>query len=461
MAPNSSSLLPLLLLCFFYGYHVSGEEQFFRTVRVDTLLPAAVCSTRKGFSTGGNSLRVVHRRGPCSPLAGVKPNHARTLLRQDVLRVESLQRRLSREASVGGQTQASEVALPAQRGITFGTANYVVTLGLGTPGRDQTVVFDTGSNVCWVQCQPCVGSCYPQQGPVFDPAASSTYSNVSCGSTACGNLDVRGCSGTTCLYGVKYGDNSTTVGFLATDTLTLAPGYAFPGFVFGCGQRNQGLFGKVAGLVGLGRSSFSLVSQASQRLGKAFSYCLPATSSSTGHLTIGESAASKAASYTPMLTDPRDSSLYFLTLTGISVGGQLLPVSPSVFQSAGTLIDSGTVITRLPPSAYSALRSAFRAAMAKYPMAPPRTLLDTCYDFSNTETISYPVVSLHFGGGAELQLELPGIFYVADISQACLGFAGNGSPGDVGIIGNVQQRTAEVVYDIGGGRIGFSPKACS
>lgn len=407
---------------------------------------------------GKNSLKVAHRRGPCSPY-GNKPNPAWTL-RQDLLRVKSLRRRFTRAApSKDAQLQASEVSLPARWGTTIGTGNYIVTLGFGSPRTDQTVVFDTGSDVCWIQCRPCVGSCYAQQEPYFDPSASSTYRNISCNSSACSRLDVKGCAGGTCVYGVKYGDQSSTVGFLAQETLTLTPDHVFQNFMFGCGQNNKGLFGRAAGLMGLGRGAFSLVSQTSQVLGDVFSYCLPGTSSSTGHLTIGRSATN--ATYTPMLTGTRDPSLYSIGLSGISVGGTLLPVSSTVFQTAGHIIDSGTVITRLPPSAYSALRSAFRSGMTQYPMAQPLGILDTCYDFSNADTITYPTVRLHFDGGADLPLPAAGIFFVVSLSQVCLAFAGNGNPGDLGIIGNTQQRTAEVIYDVGAQRIGFATGACS
>ncbi|MQM12783.1 hypothetical protein Taro_045702 [Colocasia esculenta] len=457
MASMSSALLPLLLLCLWF-YHVSGDEQGLWVVRVESLLPRPICSSPKVPAAGGNTLKVAHRRGPCSSF-GTKPNPALTL-RQDMLRVESLQRGLSGGApSKGTQLQASQVSIPTRWGRPIGTGNYLVTVGFGSPRKDQTLVFDTGSNVCWIQCMPCAGSCYQQQDPLFDPSASSTYRNISCSSATCSSLDIRGCNSGTCVYGVQYGDQSTTVGFLVQDTLTLTPENVFQNFVFGCGQNNRGLFGRAAGLIGLGRDSFSLVSQTSQVLGGTFSYCLPATSSSTGYLTMGRSATS--ASYTPMLTDSRDPSLYSIALTGISLGGRLLPISPTVFQTSGSIIDSGTVITRLPPSAYAALRTAFRSAMSQYPMAQPLSILDTCYDFSKVQTIEVPTVVLHFDGGADLPLQVPGIFFVADISQVCLAFAGNGSPGDLGIIGNTQQKTTEVIYDLGARRIGFATKACS
>lgn len=337
----------------------------------------------------------------------------------------------------------------------MGIADYVVTLGFGTPKKDQTVVFDTGSDLSWVQCQPCSVSCYTQKEPIFDPSASSTYSSISCSSALCSNLPEGGCSSGTCLYGIRYGDGSFTAGFLSTDTLTVTPTNVFQNFVFGCGEDNSGLFGNAAGLVGLGRSPYSLASQTAGRLGNVFSYCLPRRSGTTGYLTLGDAPASEAV-YTPILTDSRAPSLYFIDLIGISVRGVQLPVAPEVFRSVGTIIDSGTVVTRLPEPAYSALRSAFRSAMSQYPLAQPVSILDTCYDFSKAGTVIFPPITLHYAG-ADVTLGPAGVFYVIDISHVCLAFA----PGGIGIVGNTQQRTFEVIYDNDANKIGFAPGACS
>ncbi|KAK1314152.1 Protein ASPARTIC PROTEASE IN GUARD CELL 2 [Acorus calamus] len=437
----------LLLSCFFSAL----EGTTHHIIRVDSLLPSTNCSTSKG-SRRASTLQISHRHGPCSPIPNKRhPTPAENLL-HDNPRVELLQRRRNR-----AKFNSTFVSIPARSGRQLGFGNYIVTVGYGTPKRDLTVVFDTGSSLSWVQCEPCLISCYSQQDPIFDPSRSSSYRNVTCGSTECNRVGLK-CSSSNCLYGIQYGDNSLTVGFLATDTLTLQSSEAFQGFVFGCGQDNEGLFKGVAGLLGLGRDYASLVSQTSAAFGRVFSYCLPSTTSSTGYLTFGPHSA--AAAFTPLKSSPR-SDLYDVGLTGISVGGRQLAIPTSVFTTAGTIVDSGTVITRLPPTAYGALRTAFRAGMTGYPMAAGSGLLDTCYDLSGYETVEVPTVTLHFEGGAELGLEAVGIMYVYSERQVCLGFAGNGKGRDLGIIGNTQQKTVEVVYDVGLGRVGFRAGACS
>ena len=243
------------------------------------------------------------------------------------------------------------------------------------------------------------------------------------------------------------------------DTLTLSRSDIIENFRFGCGEANSGLFGRVAGLVGLGRGEVSIVSQTYQKYDGVFSYCLPSDESSTGYLTFGRSSVPSNVQYTPMLNYSSMPSFYFLELTSISVGGKMLPISPALFSNAGTIIDSGTVITRLPPTAYLVLRDAFRGGMVKYPTASPVGILDTCYDFSEYQTVTVPSVSMGFRG-ATVDVDFFGIVYVVNSTRACLGFAPNGNDTDLVIIGNTQQRKFNVVYDLAKGVIGFGPKGC-
>lgn len=121
------------------------------------------------------------------------------------------------------------------------------------------------------------------------------------------------------------------------------------------------------------------------------------------------------------------------------------------------------MISLLPAPAYGALRDAFRSAMSSnnYTMVEyPSTVLDTCYDVSGQETVVVPNITLSFEGGVTVELDAKGILYAVSETQVCLGFAGNSDDSDVGIIGNLQQKTLHVVYDVGGGRIGFGPNGC-
>ena len=139
---------------------------------------------------------------------------------------------------------------------------------------------DTGSSLSWIQCQPCLAYFHPQAAPLFNPSSSDTYETLSCEASECSYLKDATLNSPTCtksdkcVYTATYGDQSFSQGFLSKDTLTFGS-ETLPGFVYGCGQDNNGLFGKSAGLVGLAKNSLSMLSQLSNKYGKAFSYCLP------------------------------------------------------------------------------------------------------------------------------------------------------------------------------------------
>jgi hypothetical protein len=90
-----------------------------------------------------------------------------------------------------------------------------------------------------------------------------------------------------------------------------------------------------------------------------------------------------------------------------------------------------------------------------YPMTAPRPDLDTCYDFLRFPTVRVPQISLVFDGGAVVQLDRASVML-----DGCLAFAANPSDSAVGFIGNVQQQTYEVLYDVGGRSVGFRGGAC-
>lgn len=143
--------------------------------------------------------------------------------------------------------------------------------------------------------------------------------------------------------------------------------------------------------------------------------------------------------------------------------GEKLSIPSSIFSNAPSIIDSGTVISRLPPTMYSALKTAFHQQMTKYPTAPAIAILDTCYDLSKYSSIpiQIPRVGFQFAGSAYVDLHPNGILYVVSSSQVCLAFAPNSDDTDILIYGNTQQRTVEVVYDVATLKLGFGENGCA
>ncbi|XP_037469908.1 aspartyl protease family protein At5g10770-like [Triticum dicoccoides] len=454
--------LVILLLCTCLHTllaHGGDDLRTYKVLHAGALKSATVnCSQPQVTpSSGGVTVPLHHRHGPCSPVPSKKAPTLEEMLRRDELRAAYITRKYSGVKGGAGDVEQSDVTVPTTLGTSLGTLEYLITVGIGSPAMTQTMLIDTGSDVSWVQCKPCL-QCHLQADSLFDPSSSSTYSPFSCSSAACAQLrqshEGNGCSGSQCQYMVKYGDGSIGAGTYSSDKLALGSS-AVNNFQFGCSQSESGnlLEDQTDGLMGLGGGAQSLATQTAGTFGKAFSYCLPPTSSSPGFLTLGASTSSFIVK-TPMLRSSEVPSYYGVRLQAIRVGGRQLSIPASVF-SAGSIMDSGTIITRLPATAYSALSSAFKAGMKQYPPAQPMGIFDTCFDFSGQSTINIPTVSLVFSGGAVVDLVSDGI-----ILDSCLAFAANSDDSSLGIIGNVQQRTIEVLYDVGGGSFGFKAGAC-
>ncbi|CAL5007257.1 unnamed protein product [Urochloa decumbens] len=453
--------LLLLLVCSYYSLVAYGQDPLSYTT--GSIKTESACSESKATPStpAGATVTMHHRYGPCSLDPTKETLTLEEILHRDHLRATYIQRKLSPSTNTTGDAQKLEATLPTSLGTALKTLQYVINVSIGKPAVMQTVMIDTGSDISWVHCKPC-SPCHAQVDPVFDPTMSTTYSPITCGSAACTQLGVddsaAGCSSSQCQYIVKYLDGSNTTGTYSSDTLTLGPSVV-PGFQFGCSQTGTGFDDEmIAGLMGLGGGAESLVSQTAATFGPAFSYCLPPPQSSAGFLTLGASSGGGSSfTTTRMLRSKRVPTFYFVLLQGIRVGGRAINVLPTVL-AGGSVMDSGTIITRLPPRAYSAMSSAFRAGMLRYTRAKPLGILDTCYDFGNLTTVSVPAVELVFDGGAVVHLDYDGI-----MAFDCLAFAPSddgGANSSVSIIGNVQQRTFEVLYDVGGGTMGFRAGAC-
>ncbi|RLN07304.1 hypothetical protein C2845_PM11G28090 [Panicum miliaceum] len=421
------------------------------------------------LNSSGLHLALHHPRSPCSPAPLPADLPFSAVLTHDDARIASLAARLAKtpssrptalDESSSSPADESLASVPLGPGTSVGVGNYVTRMGLGTPAKSYVMVVDTGSSLTWLQCTPCVVSCHRQSGPVFNPKASSSYASVSCSAQQCSDLtsatlNPAACSkSNVCVYQASYGDSSFSVGYLSKDTVSLGSS-SMPNFYYGCGQDNEGLFGRSAGLIGLARNKLSLLYQLAPSLGYSFSYCLP-TSSSSGYLSIGSYNPGQYA-YTPMASSSLDDSLYFIKLTGITVAGKPLSVSSSAYSSLPTIIDSGTVITRLPTRVYSALSKAVAAAMKGTPRASAFSILDTCFQ-GQASQVRAPAVSMAFAGGAALKLAARNLLVDVDSATTCLAFAPARS---AAIIGNTQQQTFSVVYDVKSNKIGFAAGGCS
>ncbi|KAL5215142.1 hypothetical protein ABZP36_004294 [Zizania latifolia] len=383
------------------------------------------------------------------------------LVARDNARAEYLGRRLS------SRYLPDDLGEEVVSGLDEGSGEYFVRVGVGSPPTEQYLVVDSGSDVIWVQCRPC-GQCYAQADPLFDPAASSSFSGVSCSSAICRMLPGSGCGDAgRCDYKVSYGDGSYTKGVLALETLTIG-GTEVKGVAIGCGHRNSGLFVGAAGLLGLGWGPMSLVGQLGGAAGGAFSYCLasrgPGSNAGAGSLVLGRTEAVPAgAVWVPLVRNAQAPSFYYVGLTGIGVGGERLPLQDGLFQltedgDGGVVMDTGTAVTRLPQEAYAALRDAFAGDVGGLPRAPGVSLLDTCYDLSGYSSVRVPTVSFYFNQGAVLTLPARNLLVDVGGGVYCLAFAPSSS--GLSILGNIQQEGIQITVDSTTGFVGFGPNTC-
>ncbi|KAE8658601.1 Protein ASPARTIC PROTEASE IN GUARD CELL 1 [Hibiscus syriacus] len=390
-------------------------------------------------------------------------------LERDSSRVDSLTTKLlfalngvekSELKPVPTKIQAEALSTPIISGTSQGSGDYFTRVGVGSPAKQYYVVLDTGSDVNWIQCEPCA-DCYQQSDPIFNPSESSTYSPITCKSRQCTSLEVTACRRGKCLYQVSYGDGSYTVGDFVTETVSFGNSGNIKGIALGCGHDNEGLFVGAAGLLGLGGGTLSLSSQIKAT---SFSYCLvdrDSSGSSTLDFNSGLPADSVVA---PLMKSVKIDTFYYVGLTGFSVGGQPVQIAPELFDmddsgEGGVIIDCGTAITRLQTQAYNALRDAFVKLTKDLPSTSGVALFDTCYDLSSRSSVKVPTVSFHFGGGKSLDLPANNYLIPLDSSGTfCFAFAPTSS--SMSIIGNVQQQGTRVSFDLVDNRIGFSSHQC-
>ncbi|XP_010279486.1 PREDICTED: protein ASPARTIC PROTEASE IN GUARD CELL 2-like [Nelumbo nucifera] len=395
-------------------------------------------------------------------------HHLSERIKRDVRRVASLTRRLSGGGGGGVNYGVEDFASEVVSGVDQGSGEYFVRIGVGSPPRNQYMVIDSGSDIVWVQCQPC-NQCYRQLDPVFDPADSATFAGVACSSTVCGLLENAGCRAGRCRYEVSYGDGSYTKGTLALETLTFGR-TVVRNVAIGCGHRNRGMFVGAAGLLGLGGGSMSFVGQLGGQTGGAFGYCLVSRgtgSGSYGSLVFGLGAMPVGgAAWVRLLRNPRAPSFYYVGLAGLGVGGVpvSLPEAEDVFRlseygDGGVVLDTGTAVTRLPGPAYQALRDTFISGTAGLPRAPGVSIFDTCYNLLGFETVRVPTVSFYFSGGPILTLPARNFLIPVDeVGTFCFAFAPSST--GLSIIGNIQQEGIQISFDVANGLVGFGPSTC-
>ncbi|XP_051228056.1 aspartic proteinase nepenthesin-1 [Lolium perenne] len=371
-------------------------------------------------------------------------------------------------------------------------SEYLIHLSIGTP-RPQRVALtlDTGSDLIWTQCG--CRSCFHQPFPALDASASTTLRDYSCFDRLCawGGLALSGCTvnDNLCFYVHSNGDNSGfTSGKISEDTFTFqAPNgkgavAVRPSLRFGCGMYNTGNFkSNESGVAGFGRGPMSLPSQLKVL---NFSYCFtsivesgnssPVFLGSYGNLDAQATGPLQSTRFARGPSQGPNSSLYYLSLKGVTVGNRRLPFDASTFVlradgSGGTIIDSGTAITTFPRAVFRTLREEF-ISQVSLPVANESTgdadsML--CFSISPDQknVPALPKLILHLEGA---DWELPRESYVLrvdgdnndDDDGLCVVINSAGDSGMTTVIGNFQQQNMHIAYDLGSNKLFFVPARC-
>ncbi|KAG8073760.1 hypothetical protein GUJ93_ZPchr0006g43168 [Zizania palustris] len=379
---------------------------------------------------------------------------------------------LSSKAASTGVTSA-----PVASGQT--PPSYVVRAGLGSPSQQLLLALDTSADATWAHCSPC-NTC--PTNSLFVPTNSSSYASLPCSSSWCPLFQGQECPTQndpsqasaplpTCAFSKPFADASFQAA-LASDSLRLGKD-SIPNYTFGCVGSVTGPTTNLPkqGLLGLGRGPMALLSQAGSLYNGVFSYCLPSYKSYyfSGSLRLGAAGQPRSVRYTPLLKNPHRSSLYYVNVTGLSVGRAWVKVPAGSFSfdpltGAGTVVDSGTVITRWTAPVYAALRDEFRRQVAAPSGYTSLGAFDTCFNTDEVAAGGAPAVTIHMDGGVDLTLPMENtLIHSSATPLACLAMAE--APQNVNsvvnVVANLQQQNIRVVFDVANSRVGFAKESCN
>ena len=449
----------------------------------------ALCVEGRTWALKGLGLDVIHRDAAGSPYydpSAEKKDVLVSTIARSKARYESLNKKAIQSPSAdiysshrpdGGKGPAGGPVSPDPNGLI-----YLVSVKLGTPGKEVLLYIDTGSEISWAQCAPCL-LCYQQTLPIYNPEKSSSYVSIGCQNPDCASNAMNGglllCSvgDQSCVYEVGYGDGSFTAGTLSKETFTFSSQHtrsavSVRNLVFGCGRFNDGLFLGNSGLMGLDGGPYPFATQLKDVFGYEFSLCFTDRMkypNATSFLFFGKTA-NRGLSYTPILSNPAGIGFYYLNFIGISVGNTKVAFDASAVNlnttdgSGGTIIDTGTSVTFLPDAVYTPFLAAFDRVSHFQSSFSNFTGLD-CFNFTTYPPKNVPVVTFRFQG-VELELGPDNLFigpWDTEGHLYCFAFINAGPSGSspAAIFGNTQQVDFRMEFDLQNSRVGFQKTNCA
>ncbi|KAL3623318.1 hypothetical protein CASFOL_032134 [Castilleja foliolosa] len=414
--------------------------------------------------------RITHYQSTNSPF------YDPTLSTKDLADME-LKSSISRALYLSSNISTSLELTDVESQLTPGKLNgFLVHLRVGSKEVDQYVYMDTGSNLLWINCEPCG---YNVPGPIFDPNESTSHEPEGCDyqdtcdafgavKIDCDDYyyDLDGCK-----YSVAYGTDGFSKGFLARETFKFGRinNETLRNILFGCaGSTNLNM----NGILGLGNLRLSLISQYNA---SKFSYCIGNISDRSyayNELVIGN-GVQLWGYQTPLEVEDK----YYINLEGIKIGWTTVGFDPKIFRrssseyTGGMVVDTGSTLSFIPQEVLTSfedsishlIESKLRLAIRRnYSITYNNYITRLCYDGVVTRDLKrLPSVELRFQGGAIMKLSADNIFQQIDDQRFCLAIL----PSEVlrttiSILGNLMQQNFYVAYDLLGKKLSFKRMKC-
>ncbi|KDP38740.1 hypothetical protein JCGZ_04093 [Jatropha curcas] len=294
-------------------------------------------------------------------------------------------------------------------------------------------------------------------GSLLDPSKSSTYATLSCRDTVCRDAPGSKCNWLNqCMYNQTYVGSLPSVGVLATEQIIIhnsdGSTNAVPYVVFGCSHENGNYRDRrFTGIFGLGNGITSFVTQ----MGSKFSYCIGNIADSHykyNQLVIGDGANIEGSS-TPLEVV---AGHYCVTLEGISVGEKRLNIDSTAIRSKrkgqAVIIDSGTALTWLAKNLYRALGDEVQSLLDRV-LIPFWRESFLCYKGRVDQDLTgFTLVTFHFAGGADLELDSESMFYQATPYVLCMAMrqasTNSNNFTDFSVVGLMAQQYHNMGYDL-------------
>lgn len=342
--------------------------------------------------------------------------------------------------------------IPLRNGLLF-----LVNVSIGDPPVARLLAMDTGSSLTWIQ----------RPGPVSCPKSSSTCTPLSCNSGySCGHYwDRSYCGeGSQCMYKISYYDQSECRGIIALDKFTFTTSTGgiteLHNLVFGYGLESHGTARILDGILGLqARNEYSLLA----RVGYKFSYCIGNIRDPHymyNQLVLGEGAVLEGDS-TPLRIK---NGQYVVRLRGISVGEKQLKIDQNQDQDNWDIvIDSGSTLMLLKRNVYEPLKEEVTNLLDGLiePVIVAGVGERPCYRGELVRDLKgFPTVTLHLDDGADLSLDVEGVFQRLKESIFCLAAESTTNRRSSSIIGILAQQYYNVGFDMKAKKVTFLNIEC-